>query len=91
MNQTEVLTKLKKLIVTEMEVNLSEAEFETSTPLFEQALGVDSIAIVELISLTEEHFEIRYTDDDLVANSFANLNALSKLITAKIADEKSVS
>ena len=55
----------------------------------EQAIGTipydeDSIAIVELISLIEHEFGVRFTDEDLVPESFQNLEVISKLVAAKL-------
>lgn len=84
MQTEDVIAKLKKLIVEELDVNLNENELDENLPFFEGGLGIDSIAIVELISLVEENFKIQFTDADLVPDSFSSLRKLAEVITGKL-------
>jgi acyl carrier protein len=52
--------------------------------LFEGGLGVDSIAIVELISLVEQHFDFQFSDAELTPESFSTLNVLANIIANKM-------
>ena len=79
-----VTEQLKTLIAQELDVNLREDEMDAGAPLFEDGLGIDSIAIVELISVTERHFGIEFADEDLVPESFASLRVLADLIVRKM-------
>lgn len=84
MQTEDVIAKLKKLIAEELDVNLKEDELDENLPFFEGGLGIDSIAIVELISLVEDNFNIQFTDSDLVPDSFSSLKKLAEVIAAKI-------
>ena len=50
-----IIAKLKKIISEELDVNLGMGDIDEKTPLLEsgeeKSLGLDSITIVELISL----------------------------------------
>jgi acyl carrier protein len=82
-HEDRIVTELQKLIVDELHVNLSPAEIDPDAPFFEDGLGIDSIAIVELIALAEDRFDVRFADEDLVASSFANVRSFARLIAAK--------
>ena len=48
--------------------------------LLEDGLGLDSIALVELISLIEENFNVQFGEDDLKLEAFANVQTLAQHI-----------
>ena len=79
-----VMSRLKSLIVEEMDVRLAPDQISDDTSFFEGGLGMDSIAIVELISLVEDHFSVQFADEDLVPASFRNMQVLSQVIAGKL-------
>ena len=82
-----IIDKLKKIIAEELDVNLALEDIDENTPLLEsgeeKSLGLDSITIVELISLIEQGFEIEFSDSELNPENFANLKILADYITSK--------
>ena len=82
-HEDRIVKELQQLIVDELHVNLSPAEIDLDASFFEDGLGIDSIAIVELISLAEERFDVQFADEELVASSFANIRSFARLIAAK--------
>ena len=82
-----IIAKLKKIISEELDVNLGIGDIDENTPLLEsgeeKSLGLDSITIVELISLIEQEFEIEFSDSELNPENFTNLKILSDYITSK--------
>jgi acyl carrier protein len=80
----DVLSRLKALIVEELDVNVPQDQIVDDAPLFDGGLGLDSIAIVELIALVEDHFGIQFTDEDLVPASFRDVRVLSQVIAGKL-------
>lgn len=78
-----IVNQLKKLIAEELDVNLQAEEIDETVSLFEDGLGLDSIAIVELIALIEKHFSIELADSELNLESFSNLNVLADCISRK--------
>ena len=81
--EDRIVSELQQLIVDELYLNLTPAEIEPDASFFEDGLGIDSIAIVELIALVEDRFDIQFADEDLVARSFASIRSLATLIAAK--------
>ena len=82
---TDVMSRLKALINKELDVKLPPGQIADDAPFFDGGLGLDSIAIVELISLVEEHFGVQFADEDLVPASFRNVRVLSQVIADKLA------
>lgn len=74
------IDQLKHLIAEELDVRIELAEIELDASLLEDGLGLDSIAIVELITLIEEKFEVEFDEDDLDMEAFANVRTLSQWI-----------
>jgi acyl carrier protein len=81
--EARVMTELTRLIVEELDMPLAPAEINPDASLFEGGLGIDSIAIVELIAMAEEHFDLKFADEDLVVCSFASLRTFARMIAAK--------
>jgi len=81
---TTIVNQLKTVIAQELDVNLKEEEIDETVSLFEDGLGLDSIAIVELIALTEKRFNIEFFDSELNLESFSNLNVLADCIAQKM-------
>jgi acyl carrier protein len=83
MSETAIINELKKIIAEELDVNLTAEEIDENVSLFEEGLGFDSIAIVELISSIEERFKIEFTDSELNPEHFSNLTVLADFIRSK--------
>lgn len=83
MDQPSIISKLKTIIANELDVNLTVDEIDENTSLFEDGLGFDSIATVEMISLVEKHFDVKFADSELSPEYFGNLIILSKFILSK--------
>jgi len=80
-----LVNQLKAIIAQELDVNLKMEEIDENASLFEDGLGLDSIAIVDLISLIEEKFSFQFSDSELSPEFFNNLQVLANLIDSKLA------
>ena len=78
-----ILTGLKELIAKKLDVNLKLEEIDENVSLFEDGLGLDSIAIVELILTVEKEFSIRIADEEFTKDIFKNLKVLANFIHSK--------
>ncbi|NES18194.1 MAG: acyl carrier protein [Symploca sp. SIO3E6] len=83
-----VIQKLKEVMADELDINLTAAEIDESVTLFEDGLGLDSVVIVELISLVEKNFDIEFSDSELNLENFSNLTVLAEFITRKQESQK---
>jgi len=77
------INELKKIIAEELDVNLTAEEIDENASLFEDGLGLDSIATVEFISLIEQHFGIEFCDGELNPELFSSLTVLADFLTSK--------
>lgn len=78
-----IVNQLKKIIESELDLNLKAEDIDENANLLESDMGVDSLAIVELIYLVEEHFKIEFVDDELTPENFENLNILANIVSSK--------
>ena len=79
-----VVEKLKRLIVDELDVNIKLNEIDETTSLFEEGLGLDSVAIMEFISLIETHFGFQFSDNELNMEPFQNIRTVANFISTKL-------
>ncbi|MCB0060915.1 MAG: hypothetical protein KDE19_02325 [Caldilineaceae bacterium] len=78
-----VIEQLKTIIADQLDANIERAEITREIPLLEDGLGLDSIMLVELISLVEETFHFQFDEDELDMAIFTNLDTLAAFVTAK--------
>jgi len=76
------IEQLKDLVADRLDVNIRREEIDADSPLLEEGMKLDSLAIVELITLSEERFGIEFGENDLNMDAFANLRALASVINA---------
>lgn len=79
MDQNEVFSKVKDIIVEQLGVEEGEVKMETS---FVDDLGADSLDIVELIMAMEEEFNIEIPDED--AEGIGTVNDVVSYVAAKV-------
>lgn len=81
-----ILIRLKRLIRERMSCYIGQVTIEDDTCLFGGGLNLDSIAVIELINLTEAHFDVRYREEDLSEDNFRTILALAELLGRRGAD-----
>lgn len=82
-----IMNQLKEIIAHKLDVNLELAEINENVSLYEDGLGLDSIAIVDLIVSIEQSFSISIQDEELNAGLFKNLTTLADFIRGKVKQE----
>ncbi len=80
-----LIGQLKTIIAQELDVNLKVEEIDENASLFEEGLGLDSVTLVELISLVEKQFNIQFSESELNPESFSTLKVLADFISGKMA------
>ncbi|MCP5101820.1 MAG: acyl carrier protein [bacterium] len=78
-----IMDQLKAIIADKLDVNLKVEEIDQNVSLYEDGLGLDSIAIVDLIVSIEKGFSITIQDEELSADLFKNLTTLADFIQTK--------
>lgn len=83
MNKSEVIDRIKELIANELEANLEVSEIGENESLFEDGLGLDSVAIVEFVTLLEDRFGVEFSDTDLTTDMFRNISTIADFVLHK--------
>ena len=79
-----VIGQLKHIISEELDLNLKLEEIDEAASLFEAGLGLDSIVVIEFITLIEEYFGFEFSDSELNVEAFKNLKVLAEFISTKV-------
>lgn len=77
-----VIDVVKKFLLDQEYVIQDEVLDETDS-LLERGL-IDSVGIINLVSLLEETYRIEIDDDDLMPENFDSLNAIKNYVENKI-------
>ena len=80
----DVVAQLKQIIAYQLDVNIRVEDIAENVSLFEEGMGLDSVIIVEFITLIERHFGFQFSDDELTMEPFKNLRTLATFITTKL-------
>ncbi len=78
-----IIGQLKHIIADDLDVNTKLDEIDENASLFEEGIGLDSIAIMEFITLIEERFDFQFSDEELNLEPFKNLQTLAHFISIK--------
>ena len=78
-----IVDQLKSIVAKELDTNLKAEDIDADDPLLEEGLKLDSIALVNLISLVEKYFDFQFSDDELMPENFSTLNVLADWIAEK--------
>jgi acyl carrier protein len=71
------------MVAGNLDVNVRYEDIHPDAPLLEEGLGLDSLAIVELITLIEDKYGFEFGEDDLNMDAFANLRSLARVVAAR--------
>ena len=78
-----IVEQLKTIIAEDLDTNIEKEAIDENVPLFEDGLGLDSIATVELISAIERDFDFQFDDSELDPEAFKSLKVLAELVASK--------
>jgi acyl carrier protein len=84
----QVVERIKRIVVEDLDVNLSYEDLDETVPLFEEGLGLDSVVLVELISFIEKRFNIELGDEALNMDTFKNLQSVARVIGEHLAAQQ---
>lgn len=79
----KIVARLKHIIAEELDVNLRIEEIDETAFLFEEGIGLDSVAIMDFLVLIEEHYGFQFSDEELNIELFRNLQILAEFISTK--------
>jgi acyl carrier protein len=84
----QVLEQIKRIVVEDLDVNLTYEDLDETVPLFEEGLALDSVILVELISFIEKRFDIELGDEALNTETFKNLQSIARVIREQLAEQR---
>ena len=79
-----VIDQLKQIIAHQLDVNIKVEDIAENVSLFEEGMGLDSVMIVEFITLIERHFGFQFSDEELNMGPFRDLRTLATFISTKL-------
>ena len=83
MNEQEIESKLKDMIVDRLFLSVKPEEIVTDASLVD-AYGVDSVCLLELVVGLEEAFGITIEDSDFNVRNFLSVAALRDFVKARL-------
>jgi acyl carrier protein len=84
-NSATHLEDVKAVVVETLGLEDRAATIDASTPLLGALPELDSLAVAELVVALEARFEIAFDGDDVTAEAFETLAALTALVDDKLA------
>lgn len=75
---------LKELVLRKLPAGTHESAVDWSAALTEGGLGLDSLALVELITEIESSFDFMFDEADLQMQTFANLESLTRVVAGHL-------
>lgn len=84
---TQVEQEVKDVLVKTLGVEDRADSIDASTPLLGSLPELDSMAVLELVAALEQRFGITIDDDDVTAEIFETLGALTAFVQEKLQAE----
>jgi acyl carrier protein len=88
MSDQVVLDQVKRIVIEDLDLNLTYEDLDETIPLFEEGLALDSVILVELISFIEKRFNIQLEEDLLNMETFRNLQSIARVIREQMAQQQ---
>jgi len=79
-----VESKIKQIIVNDLELDLKGKSLTSETPLLDEGLNLDSVNVLELISLIEEAFGVTIRDEDMSAELIGTIGSLAAYVRKQL-------
>jgi acyl carrier protein len=76
----DIACEIKRILVEEMQLNVTAAAIPDDYSLLDSGLALDSILISELIARIEDRFGLRFDDRLLEAELFNNISRLAAFV-----------
>ena len=80
----DIEAKIRKIIVEHLELDVKVKQVTVETPLIDGGLNMDSINVLELISLIEEEFGIAVRDEDMSVELIGTIASLAAYIRKQL-------
>ena len=84
----DVETKIRKIIVENLDLGVKVKQVTNLTPLIDGGLNMDSINVLELISLIEEEFGITVRDEDMSVELLGTIDSLAAYVRGRMGEAR---
>ena len=84
----DVEVRIKQIIVENLELGAKAKHLTYETPLIDGGLNMDSINVLELISLVEEEFGITVRDEDMSVELLGNVASLAAYVKEQMSHKQ---
>jgi acyl carrier protein len=78
-----ITDQLRHMIADKLNLNLTIDQVDPDAQLLEGGIKLDSLALVELITLIEDQFGIQFGESDFNIEVFGNLRSLAALVRTR--------
>jgi len=75
---------MKDIIVNELDANITMEDIRDDISLYDDGLGLDSIAVINFIVLIERRFGMNFEETEISSRLFSNINNLSEFVYSKV-------
>lgn len=82
MEDAELKTKIKEVIVEELMLQEEPSEIDDDMPLFGEGLGLDSVDALQLVVALEKHFGLKVGDAEKAKAVLQDVNSIAAAIAA---------
>ena len=82
--QTNVTERVKRVIAEVLGLPINPQKITDDELLFGGALGLDSVATLELVIGVEREFDITVEDEELTIELFENVRSMANYVQAKL-------
>jgi acyl carrier protein len=79
----ELKSRIKRLIVERLKLEVDPATIDDAQPLFGEGLGLDSIDALELVLGVEQEFGVKIEDEEMGAAALSSVDSLAAFVTSK--------
>ena len=79
----QIILQLKGMIADKLDLNITRDDVTPDAALFEEGLGLDSIAIVELITIIEDTYDFEFDEEHLNLEAFHDVKTLAEFIATQ--------
>jgi acyl carrier protein len=80
----DTATKLKGLLVKELNLNIKPEEITDEMPLFGEGLGLDSLDAVEIVVILKKNLGVTIVDGEQAKQVFVSIKTLTDFVEAEL-------
>ena len=85
LNVETIKDMVRDIILNDLDSNINASDIRDDVSLYDDGLGLDSIAIINFIVLVEKKFEISFEESEISADLFSSINSVADFLHEKLA------